>query len=151
MIRSNGFLTVLDLDDMYLENERIPFELYKKNLISFHALQTSTPFLADFLRQIHPEVGIVGNHLARFRPLQPRPPAPTVRIVFAALNRHAGWGEIVDAYREIVLRHADRVTTVVVGDRDFPQKLAPAAKIFAASLAETPVGPTQMPRIAPEK
>ena len=135
MIRSNGFLTILELDDMFLESERIPFALYKKNLASFHALQTSTPFLAKFLRQFHPEVGIVNNHLARIRPLQPRPPASTVRIVFAGLNRHAGWGEIVDAYREVVLRHGERVRTVVVGDREFPQKLLPAKSISMPTLA----------------
>lgn len=134
MIRSNGFLTILELDDMFLHSERIPFELYRTNLLSFHALQTSTPYLADYLRRIHPEVGIVGNHLARIRPLKPREPGPTVRIVFAGLNRHAGWGEIVDAYRDVVLRHANKVQTIVVGDRDFPQALLPAKSVSMPTL-----------------
>lgn len=132
--RARNFITVLELDDAFVESEQIPFELYRKNLISFHALQTSTPHLADFLRKFHPEVGIVGNHLARIRPLKPRVPGPAVRVVFSGLNRQAGWGQIIDAYRDVALRHGDKLHTVVVGDRDFPHALLPASSVSMPAL-----------------
>lgn len=127
------FITVAEFDDLLLDSGFTP-ERYKSNLAGFHAVQASTPALADFLRQFNPEVGIFGNHLPRIRPLRKKTDQP-VRVLFAAIGRQTAWREIVQSCKSVLASYGDKVATTVVGDREFFDQLQPLNSQFRPVLA----------------
>lgn len=132
--RAQNYLTVHEVDDMFVEGEGVDFEVYRSNLIRYHALQTTTPAMADHLRAFHSEVAIFPNQLARIRPLKPREPSASVRIILAASRRRESWRLFINAYREVVAGFGDRVTTVVIGDREFYEALGGGKRVFLPAI-----------------
>lgn len=126
---TRNFLTVFEMDDN-------PFalgwdlEMVVGNICGYHAIQTSTPELADRFREYHPEVAVFGNHLHSIRPFNRRVPGGTIKILFAAVSREAGWRAIMPAYREVLAAHGNRIETIVVGDRGFFDALGECRKVF---------------------
>lgn len=115
---AHNYLTVMDIDDhpdgMAGHREE---EYY--SLGSFHAIQTSTPELAEFLiaKKIHPEVAIFPNHLAQLPPgLSPRKPG-RIRLVFAALERGPSWHMVLPALNRALAELGEQVRCGVVHDR----------------------------------
>lgn len=129
-----GYITIAEFDDEPGRFQRFAADKVIDNLVRHHAIQTSSPDLAQLLRKFHPEVGVFGNHLPRIRPFSPREPGQTIQILFAAVNREAGWREIVQAYRTMVAASGDRIRTVVVGDQCFFDELQPLNSSFRPML-----------------
>lgn len=137
VMRATGgqnYITVAEVDDEPGRISRASIDHIRNNLTRHHAIQTSSPELAEQLRQFNPEVGVFGNHLPRIRPFRPKTPGPSVRIILAAVNRESGWQEIVQAYRTMVAAYGDRVTTIVVGDQKFFDALQPLNSQFRPTL-----------------
>lgn len=130
-VYARSHLALFEVDDLLSISE----DILRKNLPAYHAIQTSTPYLADYLRQFNPIVGVFPNQLIRARPYQPRPPRGEIRIVFAAINREAGWQDFIQAYQDVVSPFGDRVHTVVVGDRKFHDALPTLKRSFHPVLA----------------
>lgn len=133
-IGSQNYISIGEFDDDPGRGEKIGPGLIKANLIRHHAVQTSSPELADYLRTFNPEIGLFPNQLPRVRPFAPRQPGGTVRILFAAINREAGWRGIINAYRATVATYGERVETVVVGDRKFFDELQPLNSRFRPTI-----------------
>ena len=96
------------------------------------AVQTSTPYLADLLRQFNPYVYLFENQLTEL------PEARTydveracVTVFFGALNRRADWEPLMPALNAAIRRHGDRLYFRVVSDREFFDALQTNAKEFA--------------------
>ena len=135
---ADDWITIVEWDDLPSLDTPMDVEFRKIFTGCFHALQVSTPELAGRMRPFNPEVGVFGNHLPRIRPVPQKPsrqPGQPVRILFAAANREAGWGEIVRAGREVLAAYGDRVETVVVADRPFYDQLQPPNGRFRPLLA----------------
>lgn len=133
-IRSQHYISIGEFDDDPGRGENTRPDLIRANLIRHHAVQTSSAELADYLRTFNPEIGLFPNHLPRIRPFAPRKPDGTVRILFAAINREAGWRGIINAYRATVAGYGERVRTVVVGDRKFFDELQPLNSTFRPTI-----------------
>ncbi|WP_295163581.1 glycosyltransferase family protein [Selenomonas sp. F0473] len=95
------------------------------------AMQTSTPVLADYLREFNPHVVLMENQLAAL------PEKRTyahgggdVTVFFGALNRGADWAPLMDALNETIRVHEDRLFFLVTGDRAFYETLRTRRKQF---------------------
>lgn len=127
-LHDRGYVVVLDFDDHpSFFKEKIP-DGGAATFRNFHAVQTSTPELADYIRRFNPEVAWFGNQVPVLDPL-PRKPDGPVRVLFAAVNRKAGWERIVDSFRTAMAEGLD-ARAVVVGDREFFEALGPVDKEF---------------------
>lgn len=131
---ADNWITIVEMDDFPGLGSDLDIELRRIFLGAFHALQVSTPELAGRLRPFNPEVAVFGNHLPRIRPLPAKRGQP-VRLLFAAINREAGWSEIARACRETLAEYGDRVEMVVVADRAFYDQLRPPNGIFRPLLS----------------
>ncbi len=126
-LHERGFVCVIEFDDhpnfftFINDGGRATF-------LSGHAVQTSTPELADYIRQFNPEVMAFDNQLPSLDPLPEKPEGP-VKVLFAAINRKAGWERIVQSFRDVLASGVD-ARAVVVGDKEFFQALGPIEKEF---------------------
>ena len=95
------------------------------------AVQTSTRYLADFLRELNPYVYLFENQLAEL-PAQRSYDMPSdhVTIFFGALNRRPDWEPLMPALNAAIRRHGDRLYFRVVSDREFFDALQTNAKKF---------------------
>ena len=110
-----GYLFVSEMDDhpvLWQDNyERLGWI----NFIGSHAIQTSTEYLADFLRQFNPNVKVFANHLRRILPLRDfdkinRP----VTIFFGALNREKDFAEILPTLNKFAEEYGDKLAFRII-------------------------------------
>lgn len=138
---AKDYITIADIDDLPSLNNEFEIQLRQAVLGGFHAIQTSTPALRNQLLRFNPEIAVFDNHLPRIAPASHRPAAlplsadHPLRILFAAINREAGWQMIADAYRRVVSASHRNVLTTVVGDRAFFDTLQPLEREFRPLLA----------------
>ena len=104
------------------------------------AVQTSTPYLADFLRQFNPHIYLFENQLTEL------PEARTydverarVTVFFGALNRRADWAPLMPALNAAIRRHGDRLYFRVVSDREFFDALQTNAKEFVGGVRDASI------------
>lgn len=121
-MRQSGWLFLHEMDDF-------PYFRWKRyeqtgwiNFISAHAIQTSTPYLADFFRQINPNVAVFANQLGNLPPprdfaAETRDPERPVTIFFGALNREDDFMEILPALNAVARRHGDRLAFQIIAPR----------------------------------
>ncbi|MFB2973612.1 methyltransferase domain-containing protein [Aerosakkonema sp. BLCC-F183] len=93
-----------------------------------HCVQTSTEPLAEFLRQINPNVGVFSNQLAYLPEPRQYKSDDAVTIFFGALNREEDWAPIMPVLNKVLTDYADRVRVKVIYDRKFFDALAIADK-----------------------
>ncbi len=95
-----------------------------------HAIQTSTPALAEVLRPHNPEIAIFPN--AIFELPEPRnfTRAETLTLFFGALNREADWAPLLPALNAVALHAGPRLKFSVVHDRAFFDALDTTDKQF---------------------
>lgn len=113
---------------------------YKRNLheetdyIAFrgvHAVQTSTPALADYFRTYNPYVLTFPNMLTALpeeRTFDLR--AQDVTIFYGALNREADWQAIMPAINAAIARYGHRLRFKVTADKKFFDALQTEAKEY---------------------
>jgi len=95
-----------------------------------HAVQTSTPELAQVLAPENPEIAVFGN--AIFQLPEPKNFADPDRITlfFAALNRGQDWAPYISGLNDVARAVGQRLRIVVVHDQEFFEKLETGHKQF---------------------
>lgn len=110
-----GYLYITEMDDHPVLWQKSYEETGWINFIGAHALQTSTEYLADFLRQYNPNVKVFANQLRRVLPL--RDFAETdkpVTIFFGALNRDKDFQEILPVINQFTEEYGDRLAFKII-------------------------------------
>lgn len=115
-LKNAGYLYVAEIDD----NPIIWGEDYERNgYINFrgvHAVQTSTEYLADYLRQFNPNVKVFANHLKKISPLRDfkNQQESPVRIFFGAVNRDNEFIEILPILNQLAQKYGDKVQFKII-------------------------------------
>ena len=122
-------LTIQEWDDDPLHWEEHFSQSRFIELRSAHAIQTSTPALAEYLRQFNPEVQIFPNCIASLPSLQISS-APVVTVFFGALNRQLDWAPIMPTLNRVLHKLGRQVRMIVVFDREFFEAVRCEAKEF---------------------
>lgn len=115
-LKKAGYLYVSEIDD----NPVIWGNEYSKtgniNFRGVHAVQTSTEYLADYLKQFNPNVKVFANQLKKIAPLrefknQKKYP---VRIFFGAVNRDAEFMNILPILNQIAQKYGDKIQFKII-------------------------------------
>ncbi len=124
-----GFLVVCEFDD---HPDFIPILQHPEmhNFRAVHAVQTTTPRLAEVLGRANPEVAAFPNAVSQLPP--PRNFADPTRLAlfFGGINREADWPEFMPALNAVAAAAGERLRFVVVHDRGFFDALATPHKVF---------------------
>ena len=127
---SHGSIVLQEMDDHPHVNEaaaRDHYFLFR----AVSAVQTSTKYLADYLREFNPHVYLFENQLAEL-PLARsyEGNALQVTIFFGALNRRADWEPLMPSINAAIQEHGDRLYFRVVSDYAFYQQLQTEHKSY---------------------
>ena len=138
VLRQKGILFISEMDDHPILWE----EDYKKtawiNFRAVHAIQTSTPYLADYLSQFNPHVTVFANHLRRLPPprdfddeFEQKKP---VTIFFGALNRDGEFIELLPLLNRIAKLYGNRVAFKILARKNLFDALDTDNKTFVGDL-----------------
>lgn len=118
ILRKKGILFISEMDD----NPILWEDDYEKtawiNFRAVHAIQTSTPYLADLLKEYNPHVKVFPNHLRRLPP--PRnfdeefKTKRQVTIFFGALNRDGDFMELVPILNRFAKQYGNKLAFKVL-------------------------------------
>ena len=127
---SHGSIVLQEMDDHPNVNEaaaRDHYFLFR----AVSAVQTSTKYLADYLRKFNPYVYLFENQLAEL-PFARSYEGNTsqVTIFFGALNRRADWEPLMPSINAAIQEHGDRLYFRVVSDYTFYQQLRTEQKSY---------------------
>ena len=117
-----GYLIVIDWDD---DPDHWPdADQIEATFRSVHAIQVSTPELAEKVRHLNPEVKVFSNALPSLPPLSADPPRDQgLRLFFGALNREKDWAPLIDDLNAALRQAPDFWSCSVVHDRAFFEAL----------------------------
>ena len=102
----------------------------QRTFTGVHAVQTSTPALADILHPRNPEVQVFPNAIRALpKPRNFTDPA-RLTLFFGALNREADWQPLMGALKAVAGTAGDRLRFSVVHDRAFFEALQTEHKSF---------------------
>ena len=113
-MKSQNYLYLEEMDDHPVLWEKSYEKTGFINFISVHAIQTSTEYLADYLRQFNPHVKVFDNQLQKLLPprdydaefkQEDRP----VTIFFGALNRDKEFEEILPTLNELAKKYGKKL------------------------------------------
>ena len=122
-----NYLIVAEMDDdpmrwpAHADNE---FFTYKAS----HCIQTSTEPIAEFLRQINPNVVVFQNQLAHLPPPREYKTDGTIRLFFGAINREEDWAVIMPALNRVLADYPETISAQVIYDQKFFDALATSQK-----------------------
>ena len=129
ILREQGYLILTEFDDHYS-----PWPGIEQNsFLSFagvHAVQTTTPTLAEVLKEFNPEIGIFPNQLAALPDEEEKNPAEKVRVFFGALNREKDWAPLIPALNSMLKEIGSRIEFEIVFDQTFFKALETDQKNF---------------------
>ncbi|HEY9852992.1 MAG TPA: methyltransferase domain-containing protein [Leptolyngbyaceae cyanobacterium] len=117
-IIQRGYLIVAEIDDdpmRWPAHQENQFFSYR----ACHAVQTSTEPLAEFLRQINPNVVVFQNQLAYLPPPRKYKSDNPITLFFGALNREEDWAIILPALNRVLADYGDKVRVQVIYDKQF--------------------------------
>lgn len=126
---AQGWLVVCEFDD---HPSQIPI-LYRSDVQNFravHAIQTSTPHLAEVFRVENPEVAVFPNGICTLPEPRNFSDPERLTMLFAALNREHDWPGHIDAIDAAAQAADGRLHIHVVADRGFFDALATPHKTF---------------------
>ncbi len=95
-----------------------------------HAIQTTTPALADVLRRQNPEVAIFPNAIFELPEIRNFKNPECLTLFFGALNREADWAPLLPALNEAAQSAGPRLQFSIIHDRAFFDALATPHKKF---------------------
>ena len=95
-----------------------------------HALQTSTPALAEVLQRFNPEVAIFPNAMVSLPPVRNFANPRGLTFFFGALNREADWRDLMPAINAVAAMAGERLKFHVVHDQTFFDALDTPHKTF---------------------
>lgn len=138
VLREKEILFISEMDDHPVLWE----DDYKKtawiNFRAVHAIQTSTPYLADFLSQFNPHVTVFANQLRRLPP--PRDfddefkKKKTTTIFFGALNRDGDFMELVPVLNRFAKQYGKKLEFKILSRRNLFDALESENKIFIGDM-----------------
>jgi glycosyltransferase involved in cell wall biosynthesis len=159
-IQKKGFLMVAEMDD-----DPLFFPSHEaENFLSFrgvHAIQTSTPELAKWFREINPNVAVFRNQLESLPPPRTYASDGPIVLFFGALNREKDWHPLMPTLNQVLKRFGKKVAANVIHDRNFFEALEIEQKRFLpfspykdyirllrdSELAFLPLAPTRFNRM----
>ena len=105
------------------------------NFVGCHAVQTSTKYLANYLRQFNPNVKVFANQLRKIQPprnfdeefQQKNKP---VTIFFGALNRDEDFAEILPVINEVAKIYGKKISFKVVARQELFNSIRAESKIL---------------------
>ena len=113
-------------------------DIAARNFFSFRAvsaIQTSTKYLVNQLRQFNPHIYLFENQLAELPPARSYDGnASQVTIFFGALNRRADWEPLMPLINEAIHKYGERLRFMVVSDYGFYEALQTKAKEFISGI-----------------
>jgi|BEDMetMinimDraft_2_1075160.scaffolds.fasta_scaffold02678_3 SAM-dependent methyltransferase len=128
-LRAFGFVIVCEFDD---HPDYIPIlqnrEMY--NFSAVHAVQTTTPALAEVLRAANPEVAVFPNAIAELPEPRNFIPGRPLTLFFGGINREEDWPPFIEAINACARDFGERLRFVVVHDRGFFEALDTPHKTF---------------------
>lgn len=128
-LHRRGWVVVCEFDD---HPSQIPV-LHRSDVMNFrgvHAIQTSTPALAEVFGRENPEVAVFPNALSQL-PAPGNFAAPeTLSVLFAALNREEDWPGHIEAINAAARQAGGRLRFEVVADQAFFDALDTPHKRF---------------------
>ena len=128
-LMANGWLIITEFDD----NPDFFQVMQGDAQITFrgvHALQTSTPALADVLRRHNPEVAVFPNAIVSLPDVRNFNDLGCLTVFFGALNREQDWHDLMPIINSIAGKAGDRLRFQVVHDRAFFEALESPYKQF---------------------
>jgi 2-polyprenyl-3-methyl-5-hydroxy-6-metoxy-1,4-benzoquinol methylase len=128
---SKGYLVVSEFDDhpVFIESRGVPLD----QLLTFravHAVQTSTPVLAEVLAAENPEVGMFPNGIFELPDISNFKNPDQLTLFFGALNRSEDWAPLMPALNEVARAVGARLSFSVVHDQAFFDALDTPHKRF---------------------
>ena len=95
-----------------------------------HAIQTSTPALADILRTRNPEVAVFPNMIRTLPEVRNFLDPGRITLFFGALNRENDWAPLMPALNAVAEKMGERLRFCVVHDQGFFNALQTPHKQF---------------------
>jgi 2-polyprenyl-3-methyl-5-hydroxy-6-metoxy-1,4-benzoquinol methylase len=125
------YVVVSEFDDhpVFMEERGVRLD----ELLTFravHAVQTSTPALADALRPQNPEVGMFPNGIFELPQVRNFSDLDHLTLFFGALNRGPDWAPLMTALNEVARAVGDRLKFHVLYDEAFFNALETPHKRF---------------------
>lgn len=129
-----GYLIVTEFDDhpSFMAERGVALD----EVLSFrgvHAIQTSTPALAEALRGQNPEIAVFPNAILALPEPRNFNDPERLTLFFGALNRAADWAELIPVLNEIAQALGPRLNFSVVHDKPFFDALETPHKRFTAT------------------
>jgi glycosyltransferase involved in cell wall biosynthesis len=128
-MRASGWLIITEFDD-HPDFFQIMQDAEQLTFRGVHAVQTSTPALAEVLRKRNPELRIFPNCIVRLPEIMNFAHEDRLTLFFGALNREQDWVELVPAINDVIGQVGDRLRFQVLHDRGFFEALATPHKEF---------------------
>jgi glycosyltransferase involved in cell wall biosynthesis len=131
------YLIVTEFDD---HPDYIPI-LQRPDMWNFravHAVQTTTPELADILRRDNDEIAIFPNGVRMLLPPRNHAEPGRLRLFFGGLNREQDWPPYVEALNEVAAEAGDRLHFDIVHDQGLFDALETPHKSFSPMLDYAP-------------
>ena len=124
-----GFLVVTEFDDLpdHFDMMRMGGDLGFRGV---HALQTSTPAMAEAIRQYNPEIAVFPNAVPRLPEVRNFADPKSVTLFFGALNREKDWLPLIPAINAVAAMAGERLKFRVVHDQAFFDALDTRHKTF---------------------
>lgn len=95
-----------------------------------HAVQTSTPALAEVLRERNPEIAVFPNAIDILPPVRNFADPRAMTLFFGALNREQDWRDYLPVINDVAQMAGERLKFQVVHDDAFFNALATPHKTF---------------------
>ncbi len=124
-----GYLVVTEFDDHpdYFKMMQLGGELSFRGV---HAVQTSTPALAEVLRKYNPEIAVFPNAIPALPPIRNFADHQEMTLFFGALNREDCWRPLMPVINAVAAKAGKRLKFQVVHDRLFFDALETPFKSF---------------------
>ncbi len=128
-LRASGYLVVTEFDDHpdFFQN------MQSEDQYSFravHAVQTSTPALAEILATRNPEVRVFPNAIYTLPEVRNFADPAVMTLFFGALNRERDWRPLMPVLNAVAATVGDRLRFTVVHDSGFFEALETPHKSF---------------------
>ncbi len=124
-----GYLIVTEFDDHpdFFQVMRHGGEL---SFCGVHAVQTSTPALAEILRKYNPEIAVFPNAVSSLPPVRNFADPRATTFFFGALNREPDWRSLMPAINAVAAKAGERLRFQIVHDQHFFEALESPHKTF---------------------
>ncbi|WP_294149254.1 glycosyltransferase [uncultured Selenomonas sp.] len=137
-LRQGGHVIVYEMDDNPILWEERNARVKHMDFVGAHAVQASTPALAEVLRQYNPHVYVMENQLwelpePRDYEAEERESGGRVVVFFGALNREKDWQDILPALNRAAAKYRGKIFFRVLADRKFYEALETEDKEFLRS------------------